>query len=231
MDGQVMFWMTFWSLVLQGNKQPSTKVAYQRKDHKSVVWRVSFIYWCNWLHISSIWIGLYYIVCTLYFISAAFRMDGSGSSWMTLPKALPHRYKQLPKHPELKRHGIHPLHLNLMERKHFITLKVEHNPIFYVSHSWRPRKWMDARLWTWMTCLKLLANRCKPVKHIENIGKTTEIGLGEEGNTTLTLVIHISMFSLQYWICSLIRSWLKILEKEVSLSLNVKNISFQQLLS
>ena len=133
-----------WGFWVTNNHQQS----FLEENHKSALWRVSFIYWCNWLHISSIWIGLYSIVCILYFISVAFRMDGSGSSWMTLPKVLPHRYKQLPKCPELKRHGIHPLHLNLMKHKHFITLKVEHNPIFHVSHSLRPRKW--ARLpWVW----------------------------------------------------------------------------------
>ena len=34
----------------------------------------------------------------------------------------------------------------------------------------------------------------------KNIGKTIEIGPGEEGNTTLILVIYITMFNLQYWI-------------------------------
>ena len=52
-------------------------------------------YWWIWLHISSITTGLYHISCILYFNSATFRMDGSCSSWMTLPKVLPHRYKQL----------------------------------------------------------------------------------------------------------------------------------------
>ena len=61
--------------------------------------------------------------------------------------------------------------------------------------------------------------------------KKTEIGPGEEGNTTMTLVIHMSMLHLQYCTCSLIRNQLKIPEKGVSLSLNVKNISFQQLVS
>ena len=63
----------------------------------------------------------------------------------------------------------------------------------------------------------------------KNIGKTTEIEPEEEVNTTLTLVLHISIFNLQYWPCSLIRSWLKIVEKGVSLSSNVKNILIQKL--
>ena len=46
--------------------------------------------------------------------------------------------------PKLKRPGIHLLHLHLMEHKHFITLKVEHNPIFHVSDLCCLRKWMDA---------------------------------------------------------------------------------------
>ena len=65
----------------------------------------------------------------------------------------------------------------------------------------------------------------------QNSGKTTEIEAGEEGNTTLTLVIHIRMFNLQHWACSNIRIWLTVVDKGVSLSLNVKNISFQQSVS
>ena len=34
MDTQVMFWMTFCSLGLLGNKQPSTKVASERRIMK-----------------------------------------------------------------------------------------------------------------------------------------------------------------------------------------------------
>ena len=71
-------------------------------------------------------------------------------------------------------------------------------------------------------------NRCKLLK---NIGKTTEIQQGEERNTTLTMVIHLSMINLQLLTCTCIRSWLKVVDKGVSLSLKLKNISFQQLVN
>ena len=71
----------------------------------------------------------------------------------------------------------------------------------------------------------------KQMQTFEKHRKKTEIGPGEEGNTTMTLVIHMSMLHLQYCTCSLIRNQLKIPEQGVSLSLNVKNISFQQLVS
>ena len=84
MDGQVMFWMTFCSLGLLGDKYLSTKV-------------------------------------------------------------LPHRCKQLPPCAQnLKRHGIHSFHLHSMRHEHLSTLQVEHDTIFDFSHSWHPRKWMDA---------------------------------------------------------------------------------------
>jgi len=61
--------------------------------------------------------------------------------------------------------------------------------------------------------------------------KTTEIEQGEERNTTLTIVIYLSMCNLKLLTCPLIISSLKVVEKGVSLSLNVKNISFQQLVN
>ena len=146
MDAQVMSWMRFCSSGLLGNKQPSTKVAFERRITKVCFAGCNSNYWWNWLDISSITIGLYHIVCILYFNSAAFRMDGSGSSWMMLPKALPHRYKQFPQVPRSSKCTvIHPLHLYLMKSIHFRTLKVEHSPFFFFSRSWHPRKWMDAR--------------------------------------------------------------------------------------
>ena len=60
-------------------------------------------------------------------------MDGSGSSWMTLLKASPHRYKYLPKSPDSKGTVIYPVHLHLIEHKHFSTLQTEHNP-FFIFH-------------------------------------------------------------------------------------------------
>ena len=47
---------------------------------------------------------------------------------------------------------------------------------------------------------------------------------GEEGNTTLTMVIYLSIINLQLFTCTYIRSWLKVVEKGVSLSLKLKNI-------
>jgi len=57
------------------------------------------------------------------------------------------------------------------------------------------------------------------------------IGQGEERNITLTIVIYISMCNLKLLTCPLIISSLKVVEKGVSLSLNIKNISFQQLVN
>ena len=88
MDAQVMFWMR-----LSSNKQLSTKIVSERRITKMCCGRCHSNCWWNWLHISSIPIGLHYIVCILSFNLADLRMDGSGSGWMTLSKVLPHRYK------------------------------------------------------------------------------------------------------------------------------------------
>ena len=93
MDGQVVFRMTFCSSGLLGNKQPSTKVASERRIMKVHFRGCHTNYLMELTYIASSAIGLYHMVCILYFNSAAFRMDCSGSSWMMLPKALPHRYK------------------------------------------------------------------------------------------------------------------------------------------
>ena len=61
--------------------------------------------------------------------------------------------------------------------------------------------------------------------------KTTEIEQEEEGNTTLTMVKYPKMITLQLLTCTCIRSWLKVVEKGVSLSSKLKNISFQQLVN
>ena len=58
-----------------------------------------------------------------------------------------------------------------------------------------------------------------------------EIEPGDKGNTMLTMVKYVSMINLQLLTCTFIRSWLKIVDKRVSLSLKLKNISFQQLVN
>ena len=55
-----------------------------------------------------------------------------------------------------------------------------------------------------------------------NILKTMEIEQGEEGNSTLTIVKYLSMINLQLLTCNFIRSWLKVIEKGVSLSLKLR---------
>ena len=52
--------------------------------------------------------------------------------------------------------------------------------------------------------------------------KTTEIEQGEEGNTILRMVIYFSMSNLQLWTFPIIRNWLKVVEKGVSLSIKIK---------
>ena len=47
----------------------------------------------------------------------------------------------------------------------------------------------------------------------------------------LTQVINLSMINLQLFTCTFMRSWLKVVEKGVFLFLNLKNISFQLLVS
>ena len=58
-----------------------------------------------------------------------------------------------------------------------------------------------------------------------------EIKQEEEGNTPLTLLKYLSMINLKLLTHTVVRSWLKVAEKGVSLSLKLKNISFQQLVN
>ena len=61
--------------------------------------------------------------------------------------------------------------------------------------------------------------------------RTMEVEQGEEGNAILRMVMYDSMFDLQLWIFPIIRTWLNVVEKGASLSVKVKNISFQQLVN
>ena len=72
---------------------------------------------------------------------------------------------------------------------------------------------------------------CQTDANFSNILKTIEIEQGEEGNTTLTMVIYLSIITLQLLTCTSIRSWLKVVEKGVFLSLKLKNITSQQLVN
>ena len=154
MDGHVMFRMMFCSSGLLGNKQSSTKVASERRIMKVRFGGCHSYYWWNWLHISSVAIGLYHIVCILKFNSAAFQMDGSGSSWMMLQSHCHIDTHSCPQEPRSSNGMvIHPLHLYLMKYKHFSTLHVKHSSIIQLSCSWCPCKWMDATYWTWMLCI------------------------------------------------------------------------------
>ena len=227
MDAQVMSWMTFCSSGLLGNKQPLTKVAFERRIMKVCFVGCNSSYWWNWLDISSITIGLYHIVCILYFDSAAFRMDGAGPSWMMLTKALPHRYKQLPQVPDLQNAGLFILYTCIWWKLYILELlryNIAHFSFFRVhgalASGWMPDSEFGWHVWS---CRQTDAN-------FWNILKTTEIEQGEEGNTTLTMVKYPNMITLQLLTCTCIRSWLKVVEK-VFLFSKLKNISFQQLVS
>ena len=155
-------------------------------------------------------------------------MDGLGSGWMTLPKALPHKYKHLlPSAQIFNGTVIHPLHLYSMKYKHVSTLQVKDWPIFIfrvhgaLAIGWMPHGELGWHVWS---CRQTDAN-------FLNILKTTEIEQGEEGNTTLIVVNYVSMINSQLLTCTVIKSWLKVVEKGESLSLKLKNISFQQLVN
>ena len=68
-------------------------------------------------------------------------------------------------------------------------------------------------------------------KHMQTSQKTTEIEQGDEGNSTLTMLLYLSTINLQLLTWNFIRSWLNVVEKGVFLSLKLKNISYQQLLN
>ena len=141
-----------WGFWVTNNHQQS----FLEENHESALWRVSFelLVKLTSYFFNHNWFVPYIMYFVLQFSSFSdgwlmFQLDDVADGVATYIQTI------ALKCPELKRHGIHPLHLHLMGHKHFITLIVEQKPMFRVSHARRPRKWMDATWWTWMTCLKL----------------------------------------------------------------------------